>query len=218
MSLLPDALKSLPQITSESICETFPNLQSALNEAKKQDTIVILPGQHLLQHLGLISTGGAIIGVGEGVEVYGRCGMGDVMLDITDTFTIHNITLIPTQTQVAILHHQGKLSLSNVIIKDGSGGVIGLGNTESNIQGVNIECCKGIGLDWREGANAIINNTTIRQCHVGMKIEHGAKVCVVGCNIERNNKYGLFVLLGAEGTTTDLTKFNDIPKHSLMEW
>ena len=50
------------QIPKDAKCQSFRSLQLALDACKKDDVIVALPGTHSLQHLGLLSGGGTLIG------------------------------------------------------------------------------------------------------------------------------------------------------------
>ncbi|XP_069195921.1 SHC SH2 domain-binding protein 1-like isoform X1 [Procambarus clarkii] len=214
MSMLPDLIKSLPQVPDDAACQTFPSLQLALDMAGKGDVVVILPGKHSLSHLGLMSAGGTFIGLGSGVVIEGNNSAGDVLLDTSGNFTLQNLNINPSRKQVGIVHHEGILTLQNVTIEGGVGGVVGLGKTESHVSRVTVRGCSAIGMDFREGANVIISASAVTDCSIGIQIEEEAKVSLSSSQIKDNKEYGILVVW-SDGS--DIAKLKDIPEEALLE-
>lgn len=213
LTKLPELLGKLPQVQENAACQGFPTLQLALDTAIRGDIIVVLPGIHVLQHVGLISDGGTLVGLGDNVVIEGTKEAGDVLMDISGDFTLENVMLKPASGQVGIVHHKGILSLSKVVLEGGLGGVIGLGKTHSKIEDATIRGCDGKGVDFREGANAILSNSSFVECAVGIHLEEDSKVSVSNCNIKNNSSFGILIMW-PEGS--DISCFKNIPKEELM--
>ncbi|XP_042203036.1 SHC SH2 domain-binding protein 1 homolog B-like isoform X2 [Homarus americanus] len=214
MAKLPDLIKCLPQFHDDEPCETYPSLQLALDMTKKEDVVVVLPGIHLLSHLRQISEGGMLIGLGDGVVIQGMEEAGDILMDTSGTFSLQNITVRPASNQVAVLHHEGILTLNNVTFEGGSGSFVGLGKTNTQVDGVIARGCSGIGMDFREGATAVISGASVYDCGIGIQLKEEAKVSLSTSTITNNKKHGVLFVWPV---SSDISKFNDIPKEALLE-
>ncbi|XP_066964774.1 protein nessun dorma [Macrobrachium rosenbergii] len=214
ISCLPEILKKLPQVPEDALCQSYPSLQLALNAARKDDVIVLLPGIHLLQYIGLISGGGTLLGVGTDVIIEGTKNSGDVLIDITGDFSLQNVTLKPLPNQIGIVHHKGNLILNKVEIQGGVTGMIGLGKTHTKIESSTVRDSTQKGVDFRESAFADLSQTSFVGCGVGIQVEEDSKVSVSYCKIESSAEYGILVMW-PEGS--DISSFKDIPKEALMK-
>ncbi|XP_037799855.1 SHC SH2 domain-binding protein 1-like [Penaeus monodon] len=179
MAKLPNLIKSLKKVPEDISCQSFPTLQLALDESMKGDIIVLLNGTHLLQHLGLISYGGMIVGLGDNVVIEGSEGTGDVLIDTNGDFVLQNLTIRPSEGQVGITHHKGNIKLSYFCVKGGKDGVLGIGSTESDIERTVVHDCSGTGMIFREGTHVSLSGCTITKCDVGLQFEEQAKVSLV---------------------------------------
>ncbi|XP_068237774.1 protein nessun dorma [Palaemon carinicauda] len=214
MSFLPELLKTLTQVPKDALCQSYPSLQVALNAARKHDVIVLFPGVHLLQYIGLLSGGGSLIGLGTGVIIEGRKNSGDVLIDITGDFFLQNVILKPLPNQIGIVHHQGNLDLKKVEIQGGVTGIIGLGKTNTKIENSIVKESTQKGVDFRESATADISRTSFVGCGIGIEVEEDSKVYINNCNIKNNSEYGILVMW-PEGS--DVSSFKDIPNEGLLK-
>ncbi|KAK7063167.1 hypothetical protein SK128_026172 [Halocaridina rubra] len=214
LSQLPDLLKSLPEVQNDTACQSFPTLQLALDTAVPGDVVVVLPGSHILQHIGLISTRGALIGLGENIIIEGTKDAGDVLIDVSGDFILQNVTLRPTAQQIAMVHHEGTLQLKKVVIEGGLSGVVGLGKSNTVIKDVKIQDCTDKGVDFREGAIAFIKNSHFAECGIGMHLEEDSKISVVGSTFNKNCRHGILITCPE---TSDVSSFKGIPKEGLLK-
>ncbi|XP_069960752.1 protein nessun dorma isoform X2 [Cherax quadricarinatus] len=215
MAKLPSIIKSLPQVPEDAACQTFPTLQLALDMAVQGDVVVVLPGNHSLIHLGLISVGGTLIGLGKGVNIKGGEEAGDILMDTSGNFTMKNITLQPSRGQVGIVHHDGILTLHDVTIEGGTGGFVGLGKTELQVNQVTVRGSSAIGMDFREGAKASVSSCIVVDCTIGIQMEQEAKVSLSATNIKENKECGVVVVWPV---AADTSRLNNIPKQALLEY
>lgn len=196
MAMLPELIKSLTQITDEDLWQTCSTLQDAIHAAHEGDVIILLPGQHTLCQLGfLFAKCGTLIGLGEGVVVEGKSENGDVLMDITGNFTIQNIVLKPGPGQIGVVVHNGLTIMQEVTIMGGKWGVLGLKETQMDMNQVSVQNCSSGGIDFRDGAAASISSSTIKNCRIGIQFEEGAKVSLSSTRVEHNEKYGMVKLL-----------------------
>lgn len=214
MAKLPNLIKSLKKVPEDISCQSFPTLQLALDESMKGDIIVLLNGTHLLQHLGLISYGGMIVGLGDNVVIEGSEGTGDVLIDTNGDFVLQNLTIRPSEGQVGITHHKGNIKLSDICVKGGKDGVLGIGSTESDIERTVVHDCSGTGMIFREGTHVSLSGCTITKCDVGLQFEEQAKVSLTRTNIKDNSSFGVHVVW-PEGS--NVSRFDTIPQTELLE-
>lgn len=214
MSKLPDLIKSLKKVPEDIACQSFPTLQLALDESMKGDIIVLLNGTHSLQHLGLISYGGIIDGLGDNVVIEGNEATGDVLIDTNGDFLLQNLTIRPSKGQVGIAHHKGNIKLIDIHLEGGRDGVLGIGSTESHIERTVVHACSGTGMIFREGTHVSLSSCIITKCHVGLQFEEQAKVSLTRTSIKENFSYGVHVVW-PEGS--NISKFDIIPQTELLE-
>lgn len=214
LAMLPDLIESLSQVTKEDLCQTHSSLQSAINEAQEGDVVILLPGQHTLSQLGyLFAKGGALLGLGEGIVVEGNSKNGDVLMDITGSFHIQNITLKPAPGQIGIVQHSGLTTMEKVTITGGKWGLLGLGNTQYCVNQVSVQNCSAGGMDFRDGAVASISTTSIKNCKTGIQIEGGAKISMSNTRIEGSKKYGVLQLSLEEAKSS---KYQDMSTDEVL--
>ncbi|XP_042876270.1 protein nessun dorma-like [Penaeus japonicus] len=214
MTKLPDLIKSLKKVPEETACQSFPTLQLALDESMKGDIIVLCNGTHSLQHLGLMSYGGIIAGLGDNVAIEGSESTGDVLIDANGDLVLQNLIIRPSEGQVGIAHHEGNLKLRDIRIEGGKDGVLGIGSTEYVIERTIVHGCNNVGMVFRESTCVSLLDCTVTKCDVGLQFEEQAKVSLTRTSIKENSNYGIHVVW-PEGS--NISKFDTIPKTELLQ-
>lgn len=179
--------------------ETFKtalNLKTALDKCDDVDVIVINSGTHKIKDSGCMETGGTLKCVGKKSAVIISTNE-NIMLDLSGSVTIENVTLDASYSQCAILVRNGNVVLKNcTIIGDNYStthqGFIVLKGSSLEL----IDCCvRGFGtaIVGNSKANVKLHKCEIYSCGYGFKIHDDCIVELLNCSFHDCKEYAVLV-------------------------
>lgn len=168
----------------------YPSLQTALDDIRANDTVLIPSGIHYLENISALRHGGKIIGIGsmEDVVVHLGCNSEVGLTFETGHVMLKNCTILVNNKQSGI-SVKSKLVLDNCFVKGPPLSDINNGDESASAwkgiyiashSQVDIKDCKianfDVGLRVRATGHLTISSSLIEMCNIGLLAEQHATV------------------------------------------